>query len=211
MPLLAFFNRRTILAVCALFLQYAIVTLTLPFIADEHRVRAIATSTICVLIAFLVCTWCARFTASVIGAKRLTLIGLALSAVGSYLLTLRTLKQVEGNLLFAVAASFSPACAYKEILSGTQARLIKSRYKLATTELLLNQTAYLTHAVIQVAFVAGPLLGAYISSAKQIDALNKERLKFSIYVLLVYPCLAYMVHFLQKWDEARDLDLSECD
>lgn len=175
--MVAFCNKRSLLAACTLFFGLLLATFMMPFYTrvSSEKLWELSLHLAGVLVVFSLSTLMAKPVLNWIGPKILSLCSLALGAVGCTLIgnpfvplatTIERFVPINGKftgyLMVCAAAAFITVSSFEEILDSTKARLMKTKFRLAHHQLFI-ESAMMIQVIVQTAFVIGPIAGGYLS------------------------------------------------
>ena len=140
---------------------------------------------------FLLASLCATTLMRCIGAKNITFVSLALATGACFILGKEDLSQEDtqnvdtgnqtasnilnsllqfadnaifGYLLICVSIAFLTIASLEEVLSGTENKLLRTKFIEASNMHLFVESAMMVHAIMQLAHVIGPILGGLINT-----------------------------------------------
>ena len=156
-PITAFFNRRTMLALFALMVGFLLITFIWPFFALIKGWKSLQVSLqlSAALLVFFISSLLASALMRCVGSKSLTFISLALATGGCFLLSTSSLKAgndstvdkqtslvnalllftdtaIIGYLLISIAIAFLTIASLDEVLSGTANKLLMTKFSEAS-------------------------------------------------------------------------------
>ena len=193
-PLTAFLNRRAILAFFALNVGFILITCVLPFFAlIKHRDSYEVSIQLTVALAFFIlASLLGVKLMNCLGTKMITFMSLIFATGACFLLSQETLTQednrkivvsssealekmvnmiylfsdtaIAGYLLICISIAFLTIASLQEILSGTENKLLRTKFSNASNLHLFVESAFTVYNVVQFAHVIGPILGGLINS-----------------------------------------------
>ena len=193
MPLTAFLNRRTLLAFFALLVGFLLVTYVMPFFAliRQRKSYEVSIQLTVAMGIFLLASLCATTLMRCIGPKNITFLSLILATGACFIIARENLAEEElapidtgnettsnilntlvqfsdsaifGYLLICVSIAFLTIASLVEVQSGTENRLLRTKFNEAS-DYLFVESALMVHAIVQIAHVIGPILGGLINTA----------------------------------------------
>lgn len=191
-PLTAFLNRRAMLAFFALIVGFILVTFFLPFFAlihnrDPYEVSIQLTVAFAV---FFIASIVGTYLIQCIGPKRITAISLMLATGACFLLgieadvdkveskdsTLTATQRIidtlssfsdtaiAGYLLIVIAIALLTMASLEEVLSGTENKLLRTRFANASALHLFVESVFMVYTVMQLAHIIGPIIGGLLNT-----------------------------------------------
>ena len=134
---------------------------------------------------------CATSLMRCIGAKNITFVSLTLATGACFILGKENLEEEEislidtgnettsnilntlmtftdsaifGYLLICISIAFLTIASLEEVLSGTENKLLRTKFIEASNMHLFVESALMVHAIVQIAHVVGPILGGLINT-----------------------------------------------
>ena len=193
MPLTSFINRKAVLAFLALLIGFILVTFVLPFFA-LIRNRSSYEISIQLTVAFAIFFIASIFGHSLmrlVGPKRITCLSLMLATGACFILGIENDLEVEemskldqssgmkrvvdtimmfadnvifGYLLIVIATAFLAVASLEEIMSGTEKKLLRSKFVNASKTHLFVESTFLVYGLMQFAHIVGPIIGGLINT-----------------------------------------------
>ena len=115
---------------------------------------------------------------------------------------------IAGYLLICIAAAFLSTASFQEVMSGTEQRLIRTKFKDTSGSQLFSQAAFIVQALITFAFIGGPVLGGCLNDAVGIEEACLTMSIIGAGFLIYYTIGGIFVHFTSHQENTLNLDES---
>ena len=101
---------------------------------------------------------------------------------------------ISGYLLICIAAAFLSTASFQEVMSGTEDKLIRTKFKDAAGLMLFSQAAFIIQALITIAFICGPIIGGFLNDMHGMQEACLTMAFFGAGYLVFYSLGGIFVH-----------------
>ena len=103
-------------------------------------------------------------------------------------------SSIAGYLLICIGAAFLTTASFEEVMSGTQSKLIKTKFKETSKSQLFVEAAFIVQSLIQLSILLGPIIGGLMKDGYGIQATCYQMGITSTIFLIIYTVLAIFVY-----------------
>ena len=109
--------------------------------------------------------------------------------------------------MICIAIAFLTVASLQEVLNGTENTLLRTKFSTASNLHLFVESAFMVHALMQMANVFGPILGGLINTAVGMQEACVKMGLFGIAAIGIYFLLAIFVNCTVYKENDLSLDL----
>ena len=109
--------------------------------------------------------------------------------------------------MICIAIAFLTVASLEEVLNGTENTLLRTKFSKASNLHLFVESAFMVHALMQMANVFGPILGGLINTAVGMQGACEKMGIVGIYAMGIYLILALIVSCTVHKENDLSLDV----